>query len=195
MSYSGIYFLEGRGWLLYCCVCVDRHKIKKSFHTIGCRAQFYYERRRMFKCSRDGQLWLTKPFPGSVFREIIVVLRSIGEDVSDIKYVINYDYPNNSEDYVHRIGRTGRQDKTGTSYTFFTQNNSPKARDLIKVLEEAKQVVPPRLHELAESAFGKEKGKRRWRQTEGEGSTPPFNMKKANDEGFSADNGFPEALW
>jgi len=29
MSYSGIYFLEGRGWLLYCCVCVDRHKIKK----------------------------------------------------------------------------------------------------------------------------------------------------------------------
>uniref|UniRef100_A0A914MRL9 RNA helicase n=1 Tax=Meloidogyne incognita TaxID=6306 RepID=A0A914MRL9_MELIC len=118
-----------------------------------------------------------------------------GLDVSDIKYVINYDYPNNSEDYVHRIGRTGRQDKTGTSYTFFTQNNSPKARDLIKVLEEAKQVVPPRLHELAESAFGKEKGKRRWRQTEGEGSTPPINMKKSNDEGFSADNGFPEALW
>ncbi|ETN69469.1 hypothetical protein NECAME_15289 [Necator americanus] len=31
--------------------------------------------------------------------------------VDDIKYVINYDYPNNSEDYVHRIGRTGRRDK------------------------------------------------------------------------------------
>lgn len=33
-------------------------------------------------------------------------------DVNDIKVVINYDYPNNSEDYVHRIGRTGRRDKT-----------------------------------------------------------------------------------
>lgn len=32
-------------------------------------------------------------------------------DVDDIKFVINYDYPNNSEDYVHRIGRTGRSDK------------------------------------------------------------------------------------
>lgn len=30
--------------------------------------------------------------------------------MSDIKFVINYDYPNNSEDYVHRIGRTGRRD-------------------------------------------------------------------------------------
>lgn len=29
-------------------------------------------------------------------------------DVSDIKYVINYDYPKSSEDYIHRIGRTGR---------------------------------------------------------------------------------------
>lgn len=36
----------------------------------------------------------------------------LGLDVNDIKVVINYDYPNNSEDYVHRIGRTGRRDKT-----------------------------------------------------------------------------------
>lgn len=35
-----------------------------------------------------------------------------GLDVNDIKFVINYDYPNNSEDYVHRIGRTGRRDNT-----------------------------------------------------------------------------------
>jgi superfamily II DNA/RNA helicase len=34
-----------------------------------------------------------------------------GLDVNNIKHVINFDYPNNSEDYVHRIGRTGRQDK------------------------------------------------------------------------------------
>lgn len=34
-----------------------------------------------------------------------------GLDVHDIKFVINYDYPNNSEDYVHRIGRTGRRDQ------------------------------------------------------------------------------------
>ncbi|CAJ0582141.1 unnamed protein product, partial [Mesorhabditis spiculigera] len=71
-----------------------------------------------------------------------------GLDVDDIKYVINYDYPNNSEDYVHRIGRTGRRDKKGTAHTYFTPQNAPKARDLIKVLEEAKQVVPPELYEM-----------------------------------------------
>lgn len=48
-------------------------------------------------------------------------------DVEDVKFVINYDYPNNSEDYVHRIGRTGRSQNTGTAYTLFTPNNSSKA--------------------------------------------------------------------
>ena len=72
-----------------------------------------------------------------------------GLDVDDIKFVINYDYPNNSEDYIHRIGRTGRRDRTGTAYTLFTPNNAPKANDLIGVLKEAKQVVNPKLQELA----------------------------------------------
>lgn len=74
-----------------------------------------------------------------------------GLDVDDIKYVINYDYSNNSEDYVHRIGRTGRCEKKGTAYTFFTYDNASKAKDLIKVLEEASQQVPPALYEMAKS--------------------------------------------
>ena len=49
---------------------------------------------------------------------------SRGLDVKDIKYVINYDFPNNCEDYIHRIGRTGRGGATGTSYTYFTTDNS-----------------------------------------------------------------------
>lgn len=66
-------------------------------------------------------------------------------DVDDVKFVINYDYPNSSEDYVHRIGRTGRAGNTGTAYTFFTLGNCNKARDLIAVLQEAKQEINPRL--------------------------------------------------
>ncbi len=88
--------------------------------------------------------------------------------------MINYDYPNNSEDYVHRIGRTGRRDMKvsgleslhargysmiarhfqGTSYTFFTPSNGPKAADLIKVLEEAMQKVPERLRSMATDSGG-----------------------------------------
>ena len=72
--------------------------------------------------------------------------------MDDIKFVINLDYPNNSEDYVHRIGRTGRSNNTGTAYTFFTPNNANKAGDLISVLQEAKQVVNPKLVQMAESS-------------------------------------------
>jgi Helicase conserved C-terminal domain len=55
-------------------------------------------------------------------------------DVSDVKFVINFDYPSTSEDYVHRIGRTGRCNDTGTAYTFFTPSNASKAADLVMEL-------------------------------------------------------------
>ncbi|XP_011311038.1 probable ATP-dependent RNA helicase DDX17 [Fopius arisanus] len=90
-----------------------------------------------------------------------------GLDVEDVKFVINFDYPSCSEDYVHRIGRTGRRQKTGTAYTFFTPNNSNKANDLIQVLKEANQVINPKLLELADSRgsnYGRQRGGRnRWR--------------------------------
>lgn len=70
--------------------------------------------------------------------------------MEDVKFVINFDYPSNSEDYVHRIGRTGRSQRTGTAYTFFTPSNSNKAADLVAVLREAKQVINPKLQDMAD---------------------------------------------
>ncbi|KAJ3160042.1 ATP-dependent RNA helicase dbp2 [Irineochytrium annulatum] len=72
-----------------------------------------------------------------------------GLDVKDIKFVINFDFPGNIEDYVHRIGRTGRAKTTGTAYTFFTADNYKLARDLIRILEEAHQEVDPKLRDFA----------------------------------------------
>lgn len=73
-------------------------------------------------------------------------------DVSDIKFVINFDYPCSSEDYVHRIGRTARSTNTGTAYTFFTPGNMKQVNDLVSVLREANQVINPKLLQLAETA-------------------------------------------
>jgi len=47
----------------------------------------------------------------------------LSKDVRDITHVLNYDYPNNSEDYIHRIGRTGRAGAKGTAITFFTTDS------------------------------------------------------------------------
>lgn len=75
-------------------------------------------------------------------------------DVKDVKVVVNYDMPNNAEDYVHRIGRTGRAGATGTSYSFFTAANGRLAKDIIKVMREANQVVPAQLEALAATSSG-----------------------------------------
>lgn len=77
-----------------------------------------------------------------------------GLDVDDVKFVVNFDYPMNSEDYIHRIGRTGRSSKTGTSYAFFTQENSRQARDLVNVLREANQQINPELESMASRGGG-----------------------------------------
>ncbi|GIJ98644.1 ATP-dependent RNA helicase dbp2 [Aspergillus viridinutans] len=79
---------------------------------------------------------------------------SRGIDVRDITHVLNYDYPNNSEDYIHRIGRTGRAGAKGTAITFFTTENSKQARDLVTILTEAKQQIDPRLAEMVRYSGG-----------------------------------------
>ncbi|XP_029920192.1 probable ATP-dependent RNA helicase DDX5 [Myripristis murdjan] len=85
---------------------------------------------------------------------------SRGLDVEDVKFVINYDYPNSSEDYIHRIGRTARSQKTGTAYTFFTPNNMKQASDLISVLREANQAINPKLIQMAEDRGARGRGGR-----------------------------------
>ncbi|KAL1301813.1 hypothetical protein AAFC00_006001 [Neodothiora populina] len=79
---------------------------------------------------------------------------SRGIDVRNITHVLNYDYPNNSEDYIHRIGRTGRAGANGTAITFFTTENSKQARDLVNVLKEANQQIDPRLQEMVRYGGG-----------------------------------------
>jgi len=79
---------------------------------------------------------------------------SRGIDVKDIGYVINYDFPNNCEDYVHRIGRTGRAGRKGTAFTYFTTENAKAASELIAILQDAKQVIPPQLEEMARFGGG-----------------------------------------
>jgi len=71
-----------------------------------------------------------------------------GLDIKDVRAVINYDFPGNVEDYVHRIGRTGRAGATGNAYTFFTARDDRKAGPLVKLMEDAGQQVPDELRAM-----------------------------------------------
>lgn len=82
------------------------------------------------------------------------------------RMVINYDFPTGVEDYVHRIGRTGRAGATGLAYTFFSDQDAKYASDLIKVLEGANQRVPPEIREMASRSGGMGRP-RRWGPSSG----------------------------
>ena len=53
-----------------------------------------------------------------------------GLDIAGVSHVINYDVPENPEDYVHRIGRTGRAQNTGDAFTLVTEDNVRDARSI-----------------------------------------------------------------
>jgi len=61
-------------------------------------------------------------------------IASRGIDVSEITHVINFDIPDTADAYIHRIGRTGRAQQTGTAYTFASEENAAMVREIEKVL-------------------------------------------------------------
>jgi len=78
-----------------------------------------------------------------------------GLDVKDVRYVVNYEVPKTIEDYVHRIGRTGRAGAQGTAVTFFgfdfpTPDRVRMARSLSKVMRDVGQEPPQELERIAE---------------------------------------------
>ncbi|KAL3312371.1 ATP-dependent RNA helicase ddx3x [Cichlidogyrus casuarinus] len=73
---------------------------------------------------------------------IATAVAARGLDIPNVKHVINFDLPSSIDEYVHRIGRTGRVGNLGTATSFFNSANRAIARDLTKILEESKQDVP-----------------------------------------------------
>ncbi|KRW98717.1 P-loop containing nucleoside triphosphate hydrolase [Pseudocohnilembus persalinus] len=71
-----------------------------------------------------------------------------GLDHRNVVLVINYDCPNHLEDYIHRIGRTGRAGQKGNAITFITPEQDKYATDLIKALQMSSQKVPQDLVKL-----------------------------------------------
>ncbi|XP_037429869.1 DEAD-box ATP-dependent RNA helicase 52C-like [Triticum dicoccoides] len=72
-----------------------------------------------------------------------------GLDIPHVAHVVNFDLPNDIDDYVHRIGRTGRAGKSGIATAFFNDNNSSMAKSLADLMQESNQEVPARLTRYA----------------------------------------------
>lgn len=125
---------------------------------------------------------------------------SRGLDVKDVRLVINHDMPDGCEDFIHRIGRTGRKTNEGynegKAVSLFTSEDSRLARELVPILEEAKQTVPPQLVEMARYGGGGG-GRSRYRRGGGGGGGGRggrgggFGGRSGGGGGYTGSNSIP----
>lgn len=98
----------------------------------------------------DREAALEEMVDGTVNILVATDVASRGIDIKDLTHVVNLDFPRHIEEYVHRVGRTGRAGKTGIALSFITRSDWAHARELIKILEEANQEVPDELEQMAQ---------------------------------------------
>mmetsp|Transcript_4635 Transcript_4635/g.10736 ORF Transcript_4635/g.10736 Transcript_4635/m.10736 type:complete len:500 (+) Transcript_4635:102-1601(+) len=75
-----------------------------------------------------------------------------GIDIKGVTLVVNYDAPGNTEDYVHRIGRTGRAGQKGYAVTMITDRDAHALRGIIEVMKRTNQEVTPEVEAMSRSA-------------------------------------------
>lgn len=115
------------------------------------------EREDALKCFRSGDCPIL----------VATAVAARGLDIPHVKHVINYDLPSDVEEYVHRIGRTGRMGNLGIATSFFNEKNRNIVSDLVELLIETNQELPSFLEEMANDRYG---GPRRSNNSRGSGN-------------------------
>jgi ATP-dependent RNA helicase RhlE len=102
-----------------------------------------------------------------------------GIDVTEVRFVFNYDVPTNAEDYVHRIGRTGRAGETGMAFTFVSPDELDKLRAIERLID---QVIPT--YDLEGFAYREGRIVPSSTRTAKKKPVPAFSGPRRNTRGF-----------
>lgn len=137
-------------------------EIKRTLNKAGMRASEMHsglEQEQREKTIRE--------FKSKKIRILVATdILSRGIDIKEIELVINYEVPHDAEDYVHRIGRTARADRTGEAITFINPKQVRNFMDIEKLIEkEVPKLNLPKRFEAAPKyqILPKEKKKKKWR--------------------------------
>ena len=125
-------------------VCNTKDKVKKLYENM--KKDGFLVEELHGDMSQDKRIFVIKDFKNNKFNILISTdVAARGIHIDDISLVINYDVPRDKENYIHRIGRTGRKDSYGKAITIFTDKDDKYINEIeaylgyeIKVLEELK---------------------------------------------------------
>jgi len=111
-----------------------------------------------------------------------------GLDIPNVKHVINFDMPSDVEEYVHRIGRTGRMGNLGLATSFFNEKNRNLTKDLVELIVESNQELPGWLEALAmeSRSYGSQRTRGRGKSNFG---SRDYRMEGRRDQNSSRGGG------
>lgn len=96
------------------------------------------QREAVIEAFRRGDIWLL----------VCTELMARGIDFQGVNLVINYDFPQTVQSYIHRIGRTGRAGKQGRAITYFTKDDAPYLKSVVNVMRQSGCDVPEWMTQL-----------------------------------------------
>jgi len=114
------------------------------------------QRDNSVKAFREGKTWML----------ICTDVLARGVDFKGVETVVNYDFPQSSATYIHRIGRTGRAGRSGTAVTFFTISDFDTLRSIVGVMRQSGCEVPEWMLRLKPPRKGRDKRMAEWRPPE-----------------------------
>ncbi|KAJ2461163.1 RNA-dependent ATPase rok1, partial [Coemansia sp. RSA 2424] len=129
------------------------------------------QRNRIVQKFRSGDLWVL----------ICTELMARGIDFKGVNMVINYDFPQSAQSYIHRIGRTGRAGREGKAVTFFTKEDAPHLKTIVNVMRESGCDIPEWMLQLKKpTQDDKKKLKKRPVERNAITTVPKYDLKRRN---------------
>jgi superfamily II DNA/RNA helicase len=137
-------------------------EIKKTLNKAGMKASEMHS-----GLDQDQREQTIRDFKSKKIKILVATdILSRGIDIKGIEIVINYEVPHDEEDYVHRIGRTARADRTGEAITFINPKQVKNFKDIERLIEKEvpKLELPKGFEKAPEYKMqSKNKKKKKWR--------------------------------
>lgn len=134
------------------------------------------------KGQRDREAAINGLKEGRIKAVVATDVAARGLDIKGVTMVINFDPPSNVEDYVHRIGRTGRAGQKGCAVALISERDTHALRGIIQVMKRTNQNVTPEFEGIAKGAPGPPPSGRAMR---GGGGPPPVQVDSNFQPGLS----------